>query len=168
MGYESAGVNDSADGYDELDAQNSNVEEKVYDDVDLESSIDEEENCSEVDFINSKDSEKDKSGQESYLVHSNTGVAEIEESQELDPEHLNREEAFAGTKGASKKEQTSSLSEQSPEKLEEVLNSGMQFIGGLLEMATGEKIKATDNEGRMLRIDKETGEVTMKFKLPGF
>lgn len=64
-----------------------------------------------------------------------------------------------------------SLAAQPPEKLEQVLNSGMQFISGLLEMATGQKLgKAEDQQSdqRMIQINKETGEVTMKFKLPGF
>ena len=58
--------------------------------------------------------------------------------------------------------------EHAPEKMEEVLNSGMAFIGGLLEVATGKKISSTGDDGRMVKIDKETGEVTLKFKLPGF
>ncbi|MFZ0726435.1 MAG: SNF2-related protein [Desulfobacterales bacterium] len=60
------------------------------------------------------------------------------------------------------------LTEQPPEKIEAVLNSGMQFIGGLLEMATGQKMTVSDTDGRLVRIDKATGEVTLKFKLPGF
>ena len=60
------------------------------------------------------------------------------------------------------------LAEQPPEKVEAVLNSGMSFIGGLLEMATGQKIQSTGPDDRMIQIDRETGEVTMKFKLPGF
>jgi len=59
------------------------------------------------------------------------------------------------------------LAGQPPEKIENVLNSGMQFLGGLMEMATGKKMVLTDDD-RMIRIDRETGEVTMKFKLPGF
>ena len=58
--------------------------------------------------------------------------------------------------------------EPPPEKMEEVLNSGMAFIGGLLEVATGKKISPTGDDGRMVKIDKTTGEVTLKFKLPGF
>ncbi len=58
--------------------------------------------------------------------------------------------------------------EPAPEKMEEVLNSGMAFIGGLLEVATGKKISATGGDDRMVKIDKTTGEVTLKFKLPGF
>lgn len=57
---------------------------------------------------------------------------------------------------------------QSPEKLEAVLNQGMAFIGGLMEMATGQQMKPASKDGQMLQVDKATGEVTMKFKLPGF
>ncbi len=61
-----------------------------------------------------------------------------------------------------------SLATQPQEKMEAVLNSGMQFIGGLMEMATGQKMTATSEDGRMVKIDKTSGEVTLKFKLPGF
>ncbi|MCF6247311.1 MAG: SNF2-related protein [Desulfobacula sp.] len=57
---------------------------------------------------------------------------------------------------------------QSTDKIETVLNSGMEFIGGLMEMATGQKLDKSENQEKMLTIDKNTGEVTMKFKLPGF
>ena len=56
----------------------------------------------------------------------------------------------------------------SPEKMESVLNSGMAFISGLLEVATGQKITSSGDDERMVKIDKTTGEVTLKFKLPGF
>ncbi len=59
--------------------------------------------------------------------------------------------------------------EQSPEKMEEVLNQGLSFISGLMEMATGQKIEAVGGESaKLVTLDKETGEVTLKFKLPGF
>lgn len=35
-------------------------------------------------------------------------------------------------------------------------------------MATGQKIETSGTPDKMVRIDRETGEVTMKFKLPGF
>jgi superfamily II DNA or RNA helicase len=60
------------------------------------------------------------------------------------------------------------FSGQGPERIEAVLNSGMQFIGGLMEMATGQKISSASDDGRMLSIDRSTGEVTLKFKMPGF
>ena len=56
----------------------------------------------------------------------------------------------------------------SPEKMEMVLNQGMAFISGLLEMATGQKLTAVGDDGRLIKLDPQTGEVTMKFKLPGF
>jgi len=58
--------------------------------------------------------------------------------------------------------------DSSPEKMEAVLNSGMQFMSGLMEMATGQKMSATGSDDQMIKVDRETGEVTMKFKLPGF
>jgi hypothetical protein len=58
--------------------------------------------------------------------------------------------------------------EFSREKIETVLNSGMEFIAGLMEMATGQKMEKTQGREKMIEIDKNTGEVTMKFKLPGF
>jgi hypothetical protein len=44
----------------------------------------------------------------------------------------------------------------------------MAFIGGLLEMATGRKLEASSPDGRLLHVDPASGEVTLKFKLPGF
>ncbi len=76
------------------------------------------------------------------------------------------EEAAAAEVG--EPSQTDEEAGPSPEKMEAVLNSGMAFIGGLLEVATGKKISATGDDGRMVKIDKATGEVTLKFKLPGF
>jgi superfamily II DNA or RNA helicase len=60
------------------------------------------------------------------------------------------------------------LAGQEPDKIENVLNSGMQFLSGLMEMATGQKMIATSDDSRMIQIDRESGEVTMKFRLPGF
>ena len=99
----------------------------------------------------------------------------------LNPEVL-REDVpvdFAGEEGSEAEEEVPDLSEAdasdsqgihqpSPEKMESVLNSGMAFIGGLLEAATGQKITSGRDDERMVKIDKTTGEVTLKFKLPGF
>jgi hypothetical protein len=35
-------------------------------------------------------------------------------------------------------------------------------------MATGQKMASTADDGRMVQVDKKSGEVTLKFKLPGF
>ncbi|MFW5899961.1 MAG: DEAD/DEAH box helicase [Desulfovermiculus sp.] len=57
---------------------------------------------------------------------------------------------------------------QGPEQMEAVLNQGLEFMSGLLEMATGHKLHKTEEDKPMLTVDSQTGEVTMKFKLPGF
>ncbi|MFO7801709.1 MAG: hypothetical protein R6V55_05395, partial [Desulfovermiculus sp.] len=57
---------------------------------------------------------------------------------------------------------------QSPERMQEVLNQGLEFMSGILEMATGQKLHKTEEDKPMLTVDSQTGEVTMKFKLPGF
>ena len=49
------------------------------------------------------------------------------------------------------------------EELEKVMNNGMQFLSGLFKMATG---KEMGMENQTIEVNKETGEVTMKFKLP--
>lgn len=58
-----------------------------------------------------------------------------------------------------------SNSSSSPEfeKMEEVLSKGMEFLSGLFEMSTGQKLGGTD--GHTIKVDKETGEVTLKFKM---
>ncbi|MEA3332094.1 MAG: DEAD/DEAH box helicase [Pseudomonadota bacterium] len=56
-------------------------------------------------------------------------------------------------------------SQPSAATMENTLNQGIGFLSGLMEMATGKKIGA---EGQSVTVDKKTGEVTMKFKLPGF
>ncbi len=52
------------------------------------------------------------------------------------------------------------------QKLEQVLNSGFDFMTGLAEMATGQKISGI--EGKKISVDPETGEVSFTFRLPGF
>ena len=47
--------------------------------------------------------------------------------------------------------------------LEQVMTSGMQFLSGLFKMSTGKEMGL---ENQQIKINKETGEVTMTFKLP--
>ena len=56
----------------------------------------------------------------------------------------------------------------SPEQFEAVLNQGMAFLNTLSQMATGKPLAEGDNTGKSVEIDRETGEVVMRFKLPGF
>ena len=87
----------------------------------------------------------------------------------LNPEVLAREEQTQAPEPLDEKEPSDEniLADQPPEKIETVLNSGMQFIAGLMEMATGKKVETSDSQEKMITIDRNTGEVTMKFKLPG-
>ncbi len=59
-------------------------------------------------------------------------------------------------------------SADSAEKIEDVLNQGVAFLSGVMEMATGEKLGCADVSKRLVKIDRTTGEVTLKFTLPGF
>ena len=95
----------------------------------------------------------------------------------LNPEVLAKEVDYAGEEGevipaeaepspqAEEREETGG---ESAGKMEEVLNQGMSFISGLLEMATGQKLAAAEGSAKMVTLDKKTGEVTLKFTLPGF
>lgn len=48
---------------------------------------------------------------------------------------------------------------------EEVMNKGLEFFNGLFKMSTGSD---SGLEDKRMKIDTETGEVEMKFKIPGF
>jgi len=47
--------------------------------------------------------------------------------------------------------------------MEQVMNQGMGFLSGLFKMATGKELSTREQK---IEIDKETGEVVMRFKLP--
>ena len=93
----------------------------------------------------------------------------------LNPEVLREEADYMGEETEAEpkeyisEEKTESRQKtEAPEQMEEVLNQGMSFISGLLEMATGQKLSTATNSDKMVTLDKETGEVTLKFTLPGF
>lgn len=93
----------------------------------------------------------------------------------LNPDVLKEEKDFVGEEPLAVPEDSSSADTsepqqdmQPPEQMEEILNQGMGFLSGLLEMATGKKLSAAENSNKMVNLDKETGEVTLKFTLPGF
>ena len=63
------------------------------------------------------------------------------------------------------KEEPERTKEAVPEQIEETLNNGLQFLNGIFKMATGKELLS---EEQSINVNKETGEVVMKFKLPGF
>jgi len=90
----------------------------------------------------------------------------------LNPELLNEDELETDSPKNTQTEDVPAtkniLTGQPPEKIETVLNSGIDFIAGLMEMATGQKMEQLKGQEKMIQIDRQTGEVTLKFKLPGF
>jgi len=49
------------------------------------------------------------------------------------------------------------------ETMENVMNQGMQFLASLFKMSTGKDLRLQD---QTIEIDKKTGEVIMRFKIP--
>ena len=48
--------------------------------------------------------------------------------------------------------------------MEEVLSKGVDFLAGIYEMTTGKKM-VDQEKGKAISIDKETGEVVLRFKI---
>jgi superfamily II DNA/RNA helicase len=60
-------------------------------------------------------------------------------------------------------EKTPQASHTQPEQLETVMNQGMNFLSGLMQMATGKSLELSD---KAIEVNQKTGEVVMRFKLP--
>lgn len=115
-------------------------------------------------FLNPKALNDEMEEESSDTCHQEDTIDIISEETASDSADTDEDQLAASSDSAS---QDSIFEGQSAEKIEAVLNSGMEFIGGLLEMATGKKIEAAGSRDKMLSIDRDTGEVTMKFRLPG-
>ena len=63
------------------------------------------------------------------------------------------------------KTETLKLQEEKALEIEQVMNNGMQFLAGLFKMSTGKELGI---ENQTVEVDKATGEVVMRFKLPVF
>lgn len=63
------------------------------------------------------------------------------------------------------KTESSKLQEGKAQEMEQVMNNGMQFLAGLFKMSTGKDLGL---ENQTIEVNKETGEVVMRFKLPVF
>ena len=111
---------------------------------------------------------------ESLLAEINefTGDAEIEPTAE--PVGAGIKEDIDSDSEEIEKEQSSSrpsenTSDPSPdqvekvEQMEQVMNQGLGFLTGLFKMATG---KDMGTENQSIEVNKETGEVVMRFKIP--
>ena len=105
-------------------------------------------------------------GRSQFIEQLSAFIASQEVEQEADPEldELANEEDLVENEEANVTEQHESVAEQKPTvEMEQVLNNGMQFLSGLFKMATGKDLNMDNNQ---IVVNKETGEVTMTFKMP--
>jgi SNF2 family DNA or RNA helicase len=78
----------------------------------------------------------------------------LEEREEIQPEAAIQ---------TSEKVGDSKIQDEKTIEIEQVMNSGMQFLAGLFKMSTG---KDMGLESQTIEVNKQTGEVIMRFKLP--
>jgi len=75
---------------------------------------------------------------------------------------LGSEGITSDAKAVSEDQKTGTIESKTAE-MEQVMTSGMQFLAGLFKMSTGKELGL---ENQQIKINKETGEVTIAFKLP--
>jgi len=84
----------------------------------------------------------------------------LNESTDIDPtEELYEEDQIPENNTL----QQTTIADEKTQEIEQVMNNGMQFLAGLFKMSTGKDLGLS---GQSIEINKETGEVVMKFKLP--
>jgi SNF2 family DNA or RNA helicase len=91
----------------------------------------------------------------------------IEEQELFNPEDFEETIEEQTVENSEKTVEETSISATETEtkaaELEQVMNTGMQLLAGLFKMSTGKNLGV---EGQKITVNKETGEVTMTFKLP--
>ena len=155
---------------DQLEAFVNRVEEEDMDTDDIaqetfEEVIEQEEELSEdISLTDSRDDAADgdieqKSGEGADKdtdtdtdTDTGKGIAKDTDKPEADAVATSEERKSAPGSGESKTAE-----------FEQVMTSGMQFLAGLYKMSTGKDLGL---DGQQIKINKETGEVTMTFKLP--
>jgi hypothetical protein len=92
-------------------------------------------------------------------------VAEVEDEKSVKQAELELEKAERPTIEPEKKVESKPREIKQPqlEEVEQVMNQGLGFLSGLFKMATGKELSTQEQK---IEIDKETGEVVMRFKLP--
>ena len=131
---------------EQLEAFINKMENETSEDI-ISDGIDEEASEPEKDLVTSFESE--------YLEEGITGEPQLRIPFDEEPENKTKESAPKTSPAAEIETKTVEL--------EQVMNSGMQFLAGLFKMSTG---KDLGMEGQQIKVNKETGEVTMTFKLP--
>jgi SNF2 family DNA or RNA helicase len=94
-------------------------------------------------------------------------VDNIEDEDEFIETNLKSEEKLESNEPENNEsvtqEQESAI--ETAEQMEQVMNQGLGFLSGLMKMSTGKDVGL---ENQKIEVDKKTGEVSIKFKLPGF
>jgi SNF2 family DNA or RNA helicase len=96
-------------------------------------------------------------------VHAST--EDQHESDTIDLLEEIEEERIMSEPSVPEKVEAIKLQEEKALEVEQVMNNGMQFLAGLFKMSTGKDLGL---ENQKIEVDKQTGEVVMRFKLPVF
>lgn len=105
----------------------------------------------EEDLVHAPEPEPEETTEDNIVSESETVADEPQETEEVAMADVESMPAQTGKKAVN------------AQKMEVVMNNGMQFLSGLFQMATGKEMGI---EEQKIEINRETGEVTMKFKLP--
>jgi SNF2 family DNA or RNA helicase len=96
----------------------------------------------------------------------NIGMFEQEPAEETLQDIVHDENKQSASPGENMKPAETAVFAEQLEKIqtmEKVMNQGMEFLSGMFKMATG---KDLGFENQKMEIDKETGEIVMRFKMP--
>ncbi len=107
-----------------------------------------------MDTVDEQDEKSESAGVEKQLVEELDLSGDEAEQVQVSPASGPSENG-SGQDGQEQKSQV--------EELEQVMSHGMQFLAGMFKMSTG---KDMGIDKQTIEVNKETGEVTMKFKLP--
>jgi len=115
-------------------------------------------------FINQVEKETPEEVTPAYtaITEQEINLATSFETEYLDDEK-DEKQLFIPFKEKPEDETQTTEIESKANELEQVMNNGMQFLAGLFKMSTGKNL---DLNGQQIKVNKETGEITMTFKLP--
>ena len=93
-----------------------------------------------------------------------TGSTEHEDSPEATPASVSSGSPESTPQEGTASPQTEAVpAAQRAEEMQQVMNQGMSFLGGLFKMATG---KDMGLDSKSIEVDPNTGEIVMRFKMP--
>ena len=108
----------------------------------------------DAEIISSDDNEK--------IVEQEKDLADDFELAEFEEESADKPQSAVEELSGEQKSAPGEIESKTVE-IEQVMNNGMQFLAGLFKMSTGKDLGL---ENQQIKFNKETGEVTMTFKLP--